>query len=86
MTAFLFMTGNLEGRVYITCDDCHRQHTIRAYGITKTRAHAANRGWQRTGEPGDRRDWCPDCTPPAETAVVEDVPSLFDLHELEESA
>lgn len=83
MTASLFSGGDHEGRVYLTCDGCHTQHTIHAYAITKTRTHAGNRGWQRTGEPGHRRDWCPDCHP-AVAEPVEAVPSLFDLHETEE--
>ena len=85
MTASLFGGGDAEGRVYLTCDGCGTRHSIRAYGITKTRTHAAHRGWVRTGEPHHGRDWCPDCTPPAETTDVERVPSLFDLHDMEET-
>lgn len=67
MTASLFTAGRYEGRVYLTCDNCHTQHSIHAYGINKTRTHAGNRGWVRTGQVGERRDWCPNCTPDLET-------------------
>lgn len=64
MTACIVLTGPDEGRVYIECDGCGKRHTIRAYSTTKTRTHAAaHLGWVRTGDPGNRRDWCPDCEP-----------------------
>jgi hypothetical protein len=86
MTASMFMGGDLEGRVYLTCDGCGKQHTIRSYTITKTRTHAANRGWVRTGAPHHGRDWCDTCTPPADVTDPAAVPSLFDLLDLEMSA
>lgn len=75
MTASLFAAGDLEGRIYLICDGC-----------TKTRTHAALRGWVRTGAPHYGRDWCDTCTPPADVTDPAAVPSLFDLLDLEESA
>jgi DNA (cytosine-5)-methyltransferase 1 len=62
MTFGLIPFGEYADRVYLECEGCGKHHTIHAYGVHKTRAHAALRGWQVRAQ-REGMDLCPDCQP-----------------------
>lgn len=60
MSFGIIPSGVHEGRVYLECESCGKHHTIHAYGVHKTRAHAEAHGWTvRARQTG--ADLCPSC-------------------------